>query len=705
MPEYTNLKDFPFEYNQSQRATKGTPRSFQIVDDQHVLFLNSVDEKGTLGIYYSELKDDGSLHQEIIIDASNLLDSTDNIELPDEIKALKERLRDLSSGISSFQYSPDADLLVFSLSTDVFLYSLRERRILKSLQNVFLPKLSPNGEYIAVCEEKNLKVFDVSGDRYIKTISQDNYIWGQADFISAEEMGRYTSVWFSPDSKKLVSLGYNDDEVELTEIKDTADGDPRPYKYPFAGTKNPSLLLNEYEIGKDSIFYEVEDEYYVDTVFTKDEAISVTLNREQNKLSTSTGIFEYESYRHIDLFDLIPTQLKNKTWLHYDIDNELDAKHLAIDNKKILGTEHLINVLGFSKSFLYLQTLEDGFNFKIKRIKIKDLEKQKCLKDYRCETIKISNSPITLSLSSKSDSFIITERLSNSVFPQSIFYSNSIEAEFSVLANFDFNFDIASELKTFGDDIRVLITKPNKVTDKLPLLVYSYGGPSSFTSGHIHRYAVSSKQRALIQQWIASLGFVVISVDGAGTPIGTVSREDATSKDFFEATVADQIKAVKECIATENVDENKIAIMGWSFGGYLSAACISKHPEIFKAAVVGAPVTDWALYDTCYTERIIGNPNTSPDNYDRSSLLNKSFSSNSSIRLIHGRSDDNVLYINSQKLETHLKDQGVDVEFITIDNATHMVGNANDAAQLLIDDVLFLSEALNLPELRLLLAE
>ena len=111
------------------------------------------------------------------------------------------------------------------------------------------------------------------------------------------------------------------------------------------------------------------------------------------------------------------------------------------------------------------------------------------------------------------------------------------------------------------------------------------------------------------------------------------------------------------------------------------------------------------MYDTCYTERFIGNPNTSPDNYDRSSLLNKSFSTKSKIRLIHGRSDDNVLYVNSQKLEKHLKEQGVDVEFLTIDNATHMVGNANDAAQLLIDDVLFLSEALNLPDLRLLLTK
>lgn len=704
MTEYTNVKDFPLLYSQTQRATMGVPRSFQIISESRFLYLNKVDDKGTLGIYLAEIKNN-EIASEILVDASTLLDDTENIDIPDEVRALKERLRDLSRGISSFQYSPDADVLVFSLSTNVFIYSVRERRILKTLEDVFLPKLSPNGEYIAVCENKSLKVFSIAQDKYIKTIAQDHFTWGQPDFISAEEMGRYASVWFSPDSKKLVSLGYNDDDVELTHIKHTANDEGHPYKYPFAGTSNPKLLLNEYEVEKDSVFFEIEDEYYVDTVFTKNEAISVTLNREQTKLSTSTGIFEYESYRHIDLMDVIPTPVGKKNWLHYDIDNELDTRHLAIEGKKVVGSDSLINVIGHSKSYLYFQILENGFDFIVKRIRNKDLEKQKSTNKDCTETIHAAKTPISVSINKQIDAYILITRDSESIFPTCTFNVGDSSMVLDYPTDFDFNFDTTNELKTFGEDIRVLLTRPKNITENMPLLVYSYGGPSSFTSGHIHRYAIDSKHRALTQQWIASLGFIVASIDGAGTPIGTISREDATSSDFFEPTVKDQVEVVNELLKTENIDAKRIAIMGWSFGGYLAAACISKHPELFRAAIVGAPVTDWALYDTCYTERFIGNPNTQPKNYSRSSLLNKSFSPESKVRLIHGRSDDNVLFENSQKLYEHLAGEGIDVEFITIDNATHMVGNPHDAAQLLIDDVLFLCESLGLPEIQSLLTK
>ena len=122
MTEFTNVKDFPLIYNETQRATLGVPRSFQIVDEESALFLNNVDDKGTLGIYIAKFGTDSS--EELLVNPSTLLDSTNEIDIPDEVKALKERLRDLSTGISSFQYSKESDILMFSLSTSVFLFSI-----------------------------------------------------------------------------------------------------------------------------------------------------------------------------------------------------------------------------------------------------------------------------------------------------------------------------------------------------------------------------------------------------------------------------------------------------------------------------------------------------------------------------------------------------------------------------------------------------
>jgi dipeptidyl-peptidase-4 len=308
MSQITQIQDFPLIYNQTQRATLGVPRSFQIIDDTSFLHLNKVDATGTLGIYISTLENN-EIKESLLIDPSNLLDK-DDVDIPDEIKALKERLRDLSSGISSFQYCAETDVLLFSLGSDVFLFSIRENRILKNLENVFLPLLSPNGKYIALCQSKDMKVFDISKDQYIKIISQDGYVWGQPDFISAEEMGRYVSIWFSPDSNKILSLGYSDENVELTQIQANKDEDAKDYKYPFAGTSNPKLLLNEYIIGGDSKFSEVNDEYYVNTEFIENESISISLNRDQNILSSNSESFEYKSNRHIDLFNTIPKCLK-----------------------------------------------------------------------------------------------------------------------------------------------------------------------------------------------------------------------------------------------------------------------------------------------------------------------------------------------------------------------------------------------------------
>ena len=704
MTTFTDVKEFPQIYNETSRATLGVARSFQIIKDSEILYLDSVDELGTLGIYSAKIKND-TFCEVLLVDPRNIVDADE--EIPEALKTLKERLRDTSIGINSYQYSSEKNIIIFSLSNKIYIFSMDQNKVIKIIEDGFLPLLSPNGKYIAICVGTTLKIYSIVEDCYIKTVEREGYIWAQPDFVSAEEMGRYISVWFSPDSSRVISLGFNDNEVSKTQIQNTQDEEPRDYKYPFAGTTNPKLLLNDFEIYKSDTFKEIKDEYYVNTHFKKNKPISITLNRKQDKIS-GNGVVIYSSDSHIDLFNTIPKPIDDDKWLNYDVDANLDLKHLTVGDIKILGTDGLLNVYGFSKNHFYFQIMVEGTSYQVKRISIHDLENSNSVLNDCTKTIKKSESPIAITISKESDSYMLNLKDSETIFPTILFCremsGKSSTVKFGKEAEYDINFDVTTTIKTINNDIRVSISKQNtESTEPSPLLIYSYGGPSGFTSGNLSRYAISAKQRSLTQQWFASLGFIVVSIDGAGMSVGSVSREHETRQGFYEPTTRDQIIAIEEIIETENIDNEKIAIMGWSFGGYLAGACISKRPDIFKVAIIGAPVTDWKLYDTCYTERYLGNPTIEDAPYSESSLLNKSFSKDSHIKLIHGRNDDNVLYVNSLKLARHLNEQNVNLEFITLDNSTHMVADKQKAAKLLIDDAIYLGEKLCLPKIKELL--
>jgi dipeptidyl-peptidase-4 len=227
---------------------------------------------------------------------------------------------------------------------------------------------------------------------------------------------------------------------------------------------------------------------------------------------------------------------------------------------------------------------------------------------------------------------------------------------------------------------------------RYPVLVDAYGGPH-----HIH--VTASRQRWQLDQWYADQGFIVVSIDGRGTPGRGSAWEHAIYQKFDSVPLEDQVAGLRELAAHHPaMDLQRVAIDGWSYGGYLAAQAVLRRPDVFRAAVAGAPVTDWYDYDTHYTERYLGIPPAADDVYRSSSLLTYASDLRRPLLLLHGTADDNVYFCHSLKLAGALFRHGKNFELVPLSGLTHMVPDPQVMENLHGRIVRFLQEHLGAPQ-------
>ncbi|PZH08006.1 S9 family peptidase, partial [Streptomyces sp. NTH33] len=227
----------------------------------------------------------------------------------------------------------------------------------------------------------------------------------------------------------------------------------------------------------------------------------------------------------------------------------------------------------------------------------------------------------------------------------------------------------------------------------LPVLLDPYGGP------HASR-VVAAHNAHLTSQWFADQGFAVVVADGRGTPGRSPAWEKAVHHDFT-VTLDDQIEALHDLAKTHPLDLDRVAIRGWSYGGYLSALAVLRRPDVFHAGIAGAPVTDWRLYDTHYTERYLGDPAAHPGVYAHSSLvtddgLSAPADRHRPLMIVHGLADDNVVVAHALRLSSALLAAGRPHEVLPLSGVTHMTPQEQVAENLLLLQVDFLKRSLGL---------
>jgi dipeptidyl-peptidase-4 len=228
---------------------------------------------------------------------------------------------------------------------------------------------------------------------------------------------------------------------------------------------------------------------------------------------------------------------------------------------------------------------------------------------------------------------------------------------------------------------------------QLPVLLDPYGGP------HAQR-VVRARGAYLVPQWFAEQGFAVVIADGRGTPARGPAWERAVAGDLAGPVLDDQVDALHAAAERfGDLDTGRVAIRGWSFGGYLAALAVLARPDVFHAAIAGAPVTDWRLYDTHYTERYLGWPDHDRAAYDRSSLItlterNGARAAPRSLMLIHGLADDNVVVAHTLRLSAALLAAGYPHAVLPLSGITHMASQETVAENLLLLQLDFLRSAL-----------
>jgi dipeptidyl-peptidase-4 len=239
---------------------------------------------------------------------------------------------------------------------------------------------------------------------------------------------------------------------------------------------------------------------------------------------------------------------------------------------------------------------------------------------------------------------------------------------------------------------------------KLPVLLDPYGGP------HAQR-VLAARAAHLTSQWLAEQGFAVVVADGRGTPGRGPEWDRAVWHDLAGPVLEDQVEALQAAAGRcGDLDTSRVAIRGWSFGGYLAALAVLRRPEVFHAAIAGAPVTDWRLYDTHYTERYLGLPDEDPGTYDRCSPIKDAERMATGPRgstagaaglsrpllLIHGLADDNVVAAHTLRLSSALLAAGRPHAVLPLSGVTHMASQEEVAENLLLLQVDFLRQALGL---------
>ena len=235
----------------------------------------------------------------------------------------------------------------------------------------------------------------------------------------------------------------------------------------------------------------------------------------------------------------------------------------------------------------------------------------------------------------------------------------------------------------------------------LPVLCDPYGGP------HAQR-VLATRDAYWTSQWLAEQGFAVVIADGRGTPGRGPEWERAVAGDLAGPVLEDQVDALRDAAARfADLDTGRVAIRGWSFGGYLAALAVLRRPDVFHAAIAGAPVTDWHLYDTHYTERYLGFPDRDQENYERSGLI--SLAERAAVTapdhagaipprplmLIHGLADDNVVVAHTLRMSSALLAAGYPHTVLPLSGITHMASQETVAENLLLLQLGFLRGALS----------
>lgn len=624
-------------------------------------------------------------------------------ELSEAEKMQRERLRIGGlKGIVAYDWSADGRSILVPLEGDLYLAALdgSVKPLTSSAEGELNPTLSEKGAYLAFVRDRRLWAGPVGGEARPVTPEEaaETVHWGEAEFVAQEEMDRQTGYWWSPDDRRIAVERFDEAPVGVvTRAAIGASGTQTfEQRYPAAGTPNVDVTLFvidpdggkrvEVDLGPERDIYLTRVDWAPDgqTLYvqredrgqTRLDMLAVDPATGQSRVLFSETAAEghwinlTDNYKFLDDGSLIWwserdgfghlyrfadgrwRQLTSGAWVVKSLDGvDQDAGRLYFTGTKDGVLAPQVYSLDYRRPAEPRRLTEPGFA-------------NSATMDDKGKTLLVTRSsdrqPKQVYLADGGGRRLawVEENALDASHPYAPYLASHRPAQFGTIEGPD-----GSELHW------KMITPPLEPGKRYPVFFDHYGGP--------HSQEVSRAWGSALEQAIVDKGYIYFAIDNRGSANRGVAFEKAIYRAMGGPEVADQ-KAGAEYLKTlAFVDPKKIAIYGWSYGGYMTMKQLEADPGFYAAGVAVAPVARWELYDTFYTERYMGRPQTDAAAYAKASTVADATRIADPLLLIHGMSDDNVVFSNSTEIIAALQQGNVPFEMMLYPGATHSISGAS----------------------------
>jgi dipeptidyl-peptidase-4 len=670
------------------------------------------DDKDRFDLWAFDVRDS---RDRLLVDSRTLAGA--DRALSTEEEARRERQRTSAySGIVEYSFAPDSRHLLIPLNGDLYIYDLARkpadavRRLTSTDAYETDSRFSPRSNFVSFVRDQNLYLVDLATGKE-RAVTRDGgglVSFGVAEFIAQEEMDRDTGYWWSPDERHIAFARVDESpvaEVERFEIQ-AAGATVVRQRYPATGARNARVDLFiadlaaesrlQLDLGANADVYLPEVEWFPDgrgiavqrqsrdqktlellrfdalsgrgrVLITEHDEFWVPLNHEITFLQRTRQFIWASSrsgFQHLYLYGNDGKLIRQVTSGEFMVMGESPESAIrAIDERarRVYFTANLPSPVERQMYWVSIdspgapQRVTAGAGWHSIAMS----------KDARVFVDAFSNvdTPRNVSLRTaggKLLSSMLPNRL-DATHPYAPFVDEHVRAEFGTIAAAD------GQLMQY----RLLKPRNSGVGKRFPVIVDTYGGPG------VQR--VTNTWGSLFHQYLVQHGYVVFQLDNRGSGMRGARFETALGHRMGNVEVQDQVRGVEFLRSLPFVDGKRIGIFGWSYGGYMSLMCLMQAPDSFAAGVAGAPVTDWALYDTHYTERYLSTPQDNPDGYRQSNVLEYATGLKRPLLLVHGMADDNVLFAHSTALMKKLQDLQKPFDLMTYPGGKHSLIRQNVA--------------------------
>lgn len=715
--------EFLDQWAATNRFRLGQPTDIKVTPDgSGVLFLRSGPRSFVKDLHYFDV---AIAKERVLLTADALLAGGEE-KLTAEELARRERTRSNARGIASFVLSDDGTSLLVPLSGRLFLLDFAKALAGQPAQRELTaeggfpidPRFSPDGAKVACVRNGALFVIDVASNtqRRMSPGAAGTVTYAEAEFVAQEEMGRQRGYWFSPDGERVAFQKTDTAGMEMFSISDPFRPEvaPRTWPYPRAGKSNAAVTLwvapasggDATQVKWDSAAFP----YLASITWSKNAPLTILVqNRTQTDQmllavaddGTTRQLVRERDKSWLNLNPDIPAWLPDGSgFLWMNQQNAFDGWKLDHHDKNgtILRGLYanspyqlfdLVHVDHANRNFIFSAS-DDPTRVHLWRLPLPGNV--------------VKGGPQLISpdapglyggvFATNASTWVRTSNTLDGTLTWEVIGPGGehVGNLSSVVEEPPFMPGVAIEKVRVGDaDFYAAVIRPRDfdATKKYPVINSVYGGP--------HNNTVNAAARSyLMQQWLADQGFIVVSIDARGTPRRGKAWERAIKGDVITQPLEEQAAVMLALGARfPEMDMTRVGITGWSFGGYFAAHAAMRRPDLFKAAVAGAPVADWADYDTHYTERYMGLPADNASGYAKANVLTYCKDLSVPLLIIHGTADDNVYSVNSLKMVDALFRAGKKFEFIPLGGMTHAVNEPETVRRLHERIATFFIENLN----------